>query len=234
MQWSSCSRNSTNNSRETYRGECRMKNKLTMGFIALALAVGIGFSMGNSVEAGNALDLNAKAPKADVKMKGVDGAWHTIQGVAGEKGTLVLFSCNACPWVKKWEDRISNIGNEYQQKGIGVIMINSNDPAKVAEDGFEEMVARTKAKAFGFPYVVDATSEVARAFGATRTPEAFLFDAKGKLVYHGAIDDNASDAKAVEVPYLKNALNAVIAGEAIPAAKTKALGCSIKFHNEDS
>ncbi|MGA1196605.1 MAG: thioredoxin family protein [Candidatus Latescibacterota bacterium] len=211
-----------------------MKNKLTMGFIALALAVGIGFSMGNSVEAGNALDLNAKAPKADVKMKGVDGAWHTIQGVAGEKGTLVLFSCNACPWVKKWEDRISSIGNEYQQKGIGVIMINSNDPAKVAEDGFEEMVARTKAKAFGFPYVVDATSEVARAFGATRTPEAFLFDAKGKLVYHGAIDDNASDAKAVEVPYLKNALNAVIAGEAIPAAKTKALGCSIKFHNEDS
>ncbi len=211
-----------------------MKNKLTMGFIALALAVGIGFSMGNSVEAGSALDLNAKAPKADVKMKGVDGAWHTIQGVAGEKGTLVLFSCNACPWVKKWEDRISSIGNEYQKKGIGVIMINSNDPAKVAEDGFEEMVARTKAKAFGFPYVVDATSEVARAFGATRTPEAFLFDAKGKLVYHGAIDDNASDAKAVEVPYLKNALNAVIAGEAIPAAKTKALGCSIKFHNEDS
>lgn len=211
-----------------------MKNKMIIGIIALAVAIGIGFTMGNSVEAGSALDLNAKAPKADVKMKGVDGAWHTIQGVAGEKGTLVLFSCNACPWVKKWEDRISSIGNEYQQKGIGVIMINSNDPAKVAEDGFEEMVARTKAKAFAFPYVVDATSEVARAFGATRTPEAFLFDAKGKLVYHGAIDDNASDAKAVEVPYLKNALNAVIAGEAIPAAKTKALGCSIKFHNEDS
>jgi len=211
-----------------------MKSKLTMGIIALALAVGIGFTMGNSVEAGSALELNAKAPKADVKMKGVDGAWHTIQGVAGEKGTLVLFSCNACPWVKKWEDRISSIGNDYQKKGIGVIMINSNDPAKVAEDGFDEMVARTKAKAFGFPYVVDATSEVARAFGATRTPEAFLFDAKGKLVYHGAIDDNASDAKAVEVPYLKNALNAVISGEAIPAAKTKALGCSIKFHNEDS
>ena len=211
-----------------------MKKKLTLGIIALAFAVGIGLTMGNSVEAGNALDLNAKAPKAEVKMKGVDGAWHTIQGVAGEKGTLVLFSCNACPWVKKWEDRISSIGNDYQKKGIGVIMINSNDPAKVAEDGFEEMVARTKAKAFGFPYVVDATSEVARAFGATRTPEAFLFDAKGKLVYHGAIDDNASDAKAVEVPYLKNALNAVISGQAIPTAKTKALGCSIKFHNEDS
>ena len=115
-----------------------------------------------------------------------------------------------------------------------MIMINSNDPAKVAEDGFDEMVLRTRAKGFAFPYVVDATSEVAVAFGATRTPEAYLFDASGKLVYHGAIDDNASDAAAVEVPYLKNALNAVIAGKAVPAAKTKALGCSIKFHNEDS
>lgn len=209
-----------------------MKSKLTLGIIALALTIGIGFTMGNNVEAGNALELNAKAPKADVKMKGVDGAWHTLQGVTGEKGTLVLFSCNACPWVKKWEDRISNIGNAYQKKGIGVIMINSNDPSKVAEDGYDEMVARAKAKAFGFPYVVDATSEVARAFGATRTPEAFLFDAKGKLVYHGAIDDNASDAKAVDVPYLKNALNAVVAGEAIPQAQTKALGCSIKFRGD--
>ena len=205
-----------------------MKNKFTLGIIALALA--IGFSI--NVEAGGALDLNAKAPKADIKMKGVDGAWHTLQGVAGEKGTLVLFSCNACPWVKKWEDRMSDIGNAYQKKGIGVIMINSNDPNKVAEDGYDEMVARAKAKKFGFPYVVDATSEVARAFGATRTPEAFLFDAKGKLVYHGAIDDNASDAKAVEVPYLKNALNALIAGEAISQAQTKALGCSIKFRGD--
>lgn len=209
-----------------------MKNKLTRGIIALALTIGIGFTMGNSVQAGSALELNAKAPKTDVKMKGVDGAWHTLQGVTGEKGTLVLFSCNACPWVKKWEDRMSDIGNAYQKKGIGVIMINSNDPSKVAEDGYEEMVARAKAKKFGFPYVVDATSEVARAFGATRTPEAFLFDAKGKLVYHGAIDDNASDAKAVDVPYLKNALNAVVAGEAIPQAQTKALGCSIKFRGD--
>lgn len=211
-----------------------MKQKLTFGILALALIVGMGFALNNSVEAGSALALDAKAPKADVKMKGVDGAWHTIEGVAGEKGTLVIFSCNACPWVKKWEDRISSIGNTYQEKGIGVIMINSNDPKKVAEDGFEEMVARTKAKAFGFPYVVDATSEVARAFGATRTPEVFLFDAKGKLVYHGAVDDNASDAKAVEVPYLTQALNAVISGKAVPQAQTKALGCGIKFRSEDS
>lgn len=211
-----------------------MKQKITLGIMALAIALGIGFTMGNSVEAGDVLKLNSTAPKADIKMKGVDGAWHSIQGVKGEKGTLVLFSCNACPWVKKWETRISDIGNAYQKKGIGVIMINPNDPAKVAEDGYEEMIKRAKERAFGFPYVVDATSEVARAFGATRTPEAFLFDAKGKLVYHGAIDDNASDAKAVDVPYLKNALNALIEGKNIPVAQTKALGCSIKFRSEDS
>ena len=206
--------------------------KYTLGFIALLVAAGLAFSLGNQAEAGDALKLGATAPKTDVKMKGVDGAWYTIKGVTGEKGTLVLFSCNACPWVKKWEDRISAIGNEYQQKGVGVIMINSNDPARVAEDGFEEMVARTKAKNFAFPYVVDATSEVARAFGATRTPEVFLFDAKGKLVYHGAVDDNASDPKDVENHYLKNALNAVLAGKDVPVAQTKALGCSIKFRGD--
>lgn len=208
--------------------------KIKLSIFAIAFALGIGFTTSTRVEAGGALDLNAKAPKTDVKMKGVDGAWHTIKGVAGEKGTLVLFSCNACPWVKKWEDRMSSIGNTYQEKGVGVIMINSNDPAKVAEDGYDEMVARAKAKAFGFPYVVDATSEVARAFGATRTPEVFLFDAKGKLVYHGAVDDSPSNPKAVDEPYLKNALNALVEGKAIPKAQTKALGCSIKFHSEDS
>jgi hypothetical protein len=206
--------------------------KLRNRILGIALAIGLCIMTSDRLEAANVLELEAKAPSAEVKMKGVDGAWYTIGGVAGEKGTLVLFSCNSCPWVKKWEERISGIGNAYQQKGFGVI--NANDPGKISEDGFGEMVARAKIRAFGFPYVVDETSEVARAFGATRTPEAFLFDAQGKLVYHGGIDDNASDAKAVEVPYLRNALNALIDGKAIPTKQTKALGCGIKLRSEDS
>ena len=106
-------------------------------------------------------------------------------------------------------------------------------PPRVSEDGFDEMVARAKALSYTFPYVVDPASQVARAFGASRTPEVFLFDDEGKLVYHGAIDDNASDANAVEAAYLKDALDALSAGEAISVSETKALGCSIKF-NEDS
>ena len=145
-----------------------------------------------------------------------------------------MFSCNHCPWVIAWEDRIAEIGNAYQKKGFGVIVINPNDPGVKGEDSYEEMVQRAKEKGFEFPYVVDATSDVARAFGATRTPEVFLFDTAGKLVYHGAIDDNARNPEAIEKHYLKDALNALVAGKAIPTAQTKALGCTIKWRKADS
>jgi len=209
--------------------------KLIYGTVALALTAGIGFSIGPTAEAGKkkALKLGAEVPVAHVELKGTDGKMHTITNVQNKKGTLVVFSCNSCPWAVKWEGRVASIGNEYQDKGFGVIVINSNDPKRVSEDGFDEMVKRAKTLSLEFPYVADPTSRVARAFGASRTPEVFLFDADGKLTYHGAIDDNASDANAVESAYLKDALNALLTGEEITTAKTKALGCGIKF-NKDS
>ena len=176
-----------------------------------------------------ALKIGDPVPMADVKMKNVDDRRLSIEDVKGEKGTLVIFSCNHCPYVKAWEDRIAALGNTYRKQGVGVIVINSNSSEKVPQDGFEEMVERAEAKGFEFPYVVDATSDVARAFGATRTPEAFLFDGEGKLVYHGAIDDNSGDPEGVESHYMKDALDAVIAGKAIGLKETKAIGCSIKF-----
>ncbi len=175
-----------------------------------------------------ALELGDGIPSADVKMKNVDGTEITLAGIRGAKGTLVLFSCNHCPFVKGWEARIATLGNESRENGIGVVQVNSNDPQK-AGDTYESMQQRAKARGFKFPYVVDATSDVARAFGATRTPEAYLFDAAGKLVYHGTIDDNYKSEKDVKTTYLKDALDAVIAGEAVPVAQTKAVGCSIKF-----
>ena len=176
-----------------------------------------------------ALSIGDRAPKADVKMKNVDGQELSISGVAGPKGTLVIFSCNHCPFVKAWEGRIAEIGNTYKTKGIGVIAINSNDPNANPEDGYEQMQQRAKDRGFAFPYVVDATSEVAKAFGASHTPEAYLFDKDGKLVYHGAIDDNSKDASQVASPYLKDALNALLAGNQIATKETKAIGCGIKF-----
>jgi len=167
-------------------------------------------------------------------MKNIDGTQWTLQKAQGKKGTLVIFSCNACPYAKAWEDRIVALGNSFSQKGIGVIQINANDPQRVSDDSFEKMVERAKAKGMKFPYVVDATSNVARAFGATRTPEIYLFDGSNKLVYTGAVDGNSEDASAVEAGehFLKTALEAVLLSKPIAIKKTKAIGCGIKFRRK--
>jgi len=178
-----------------------------------------------------ALELGAVAPKSDVKLKNVDGKELSLADVKGAKGTLVIFSCNHCPFVVAWEERIAKLGNEFLKKGVGVIQINSNDPAKAAGDSFEGMQKRAKERGFEFPYVVDADSGIARAFGATRTPEIYLFDAAGKLVYHGTIDDNHKDAAAAKEHYLKDALDALVAGKEISTKTTKAVGCTIKFRS---
>jgi peroxiredoxin len=176
-----------------------------------------------------ALALGEAVPKSDVPMKNVDGRELTIASVKGAKGTLVLFTCNHCPWVKAWEKRMVQIAAGARERGIGVIAINPNDPVGYPEDSYENMQKRAKEQGYGFPYVVDSTSDVARAFGATHTPEAFLFDARGKLVYHGAIDDNARQLGKVKARYLSDAVNTVAAGKPVAVAETKALGCSIKF-----
>lgn len=177
------------------------------------------------------LKIGAAAPMRSAKMKSVDGTEVSIEKSAGKNGTLVVFTCNACPWAKNWETRIASIGNAALESGVGVIAINSNDPAVNAEDDFGPMVERAKKLGLKFPYVVDGTSAVARAYGATRTPEAFLFDARGKLVYHGAVDDNARDEAAVKETWLHDAVQAVAAGKSVATAETKALGCSIKFRD---
>lgn len=166
---------------------------------------------------------------ADVEMRNVDGESLSLASVKGDKGTLVVFTCNHCPYAKAWEARVTALGNAYAKKGVGVVAVNPNDPSVQAEDGFDEMVARAEKLGMEFPYVVDATSDVARAFGASKTPEAFLFDADGALVYHGAVDDNAKDPDAVEATYLKDALDAVLAGEPVAVPTSKSVGCTIKF-----
>ncbi|HTS17351.1 MAG TPA: thioredoxin family protein [Verrucomicrobiae bacterium] len=183
--------------------------------------------------AGSAFGLNIgdKAPSTTVKMKNVDGKEVSIADVTGKEGTLVIFSCNHCPFVKAWQGRIASIGNAAQAGGIGVIAINSNDPTDYPEDSYAEMQKRAQDLGFKFPYVVDATSDVARAFGATRTPEAFLFDKDGKLVYHGAIDDS-KEADQVTKHYLQDAVSAVEAGKTVPVAESKFVGCGIKFRKQ--
>ena len=181
--------------------------------------------------AGGALPIGATIPMADVKMKNVDGKELDLAEVKKPAGTLVVFTCNHCPFAKMWESRIVELGNTYAAKGIGVVAINANDPKVAADDSFDVMQQRAKERGMQFPYVVDATSNLARAFGATKTPEAFLFDKEGKLVYHGAIDDNGQEPSKVENAYLKLALEAVVNGGEVPVKETKSIGCGIKFRS---
>ena len=201
---------------------------------SLVLVSGAPVGAGETTTTPTSLALGAKAPMATSKMKTANGKEVSIADVKGAKGTLVVFTCNACPWAKKWEERIVNLGNEAGAKGIGMIAINSNDPKVNADDSYDVMKTRAKERGMKFAYAYDATSDVARAFGATRTPEAFLFDANGKLVYHGTIDDNADDAAAVKEAYLNDAVNAVASGKAVAVSETKALGCGIKFRNKSA
>lgn len=193
------------------------------------LALSFLFLSSGQALADDALTIGDQLVKTDVAMKGVSGESTTIAKAAGEKGTLVVFTCNHCPYVKAWEERIAEVGNDALTKDVGVIAINSNDPEKYPEDDMGEMKKRAKKFGLKFPYVVDSTSDVARAYGAAKTPEFFLFDADGKLVYHGALDDNAEDPEKVEKTWLADAINALAEGKEIEVATTKALGCSIKF-----
>lgn len=196
--------------------------------LAIAATVGIAVT---SMLAADTLPIGGSIPMADVKMKGVDGKEVALADVKKPAGTLVVFTCNHCPYAKMWESRIVELGNTYAAKGIGVIAVNANDPKVAPDDSFEGMQQRAKERGIKYPYVVDATSNLARAFGATKTPEAFLFDKDGKLAYHGTIDDNGQEPEKVEKPYLKNALDAVLAGGQVPVKETKSIGCGIKFRS---
>ena len=117
---------------------------------SLVIVTGAPAYAGETATAPTALALGAKAPMADTKMKATNGKEISIADVKGAKGTLVVFTCNACPWAKKWESRIVKLGNEASKKGIGMIAINSNDPNVVAADGYDQMVVRAKERGMKF------------------------------------------------------------------------------------
>lgn len=162
-------------------------------------------------------------------LKGVDGKSHSLDEFRGKNALAVIFWANHCPYVKAWEDRIIQLQQEYADRGVQFILINSNDPTKYPEDSFERMQDRARAKRYPFPYLFDETQQVARAYGAERTPEVFLFDQQHLLRYHGAPDDNVEDPKAVRHHYLRDAIEAVLHGEKVPTQTTKPVGCTVKW-----
>jgi len=194
---------------------------MKLASILVGIAVGITLAGAGGAIAGESsggLALGAKVPAvvAKTKMKNVDGKMVSIADVAGKSGTLVIFTCNHCPFARDWEQRIVELANGYSKKGIGVLLVNANDPSIAKTDTPELIKARHQEKAMSVPYVIDENQSVARAFGASVTPEAFLFDKGGKLTYHGTIDDNHKEPDKVTKHYLKDALEAVSGGKAPP------------------
>lgn len=199
--------------------------KITLLSIAIVLATVITAFKPNPTH--TELEIGATIPKSDYKMLDVSGKEVTLAEIKKENGLLVIFSCNTCPYVKLSETRIKEVAAFSKRNKIGVILINSNEAQRDAEDSLDEMKKYATAQNYDFNYVVDKNSQLANAFGATRTPHVFLFD-KNALVYRGAIDDNIKDAAEAKEHFLKDAIVAVGSGKAVKINSTKSVGCSIK------
>jgi thioredoxin-related protein len=175
-----------------------------------------------------AIKNGSKIPLAKVEMLDVSGKKLSLQNVKKEKGTLVVFSSNTCPFVVQWEDRYRDLEMLTNRLNVGLVFINSNENQRQGVDSYEAMKELAQKNAYQAPYLVDEDSKLANAFGAKTTPHIFLFDAEDKLVYQGSIDDNSKDKNEVKEKYLQNALYNMANGNPIEPAETKAVGCSIK------
>jgi thioredoxin-related protein len=193
-------------------------------FTATAIAV-ISFAF---TTFSGVLPIGATIPKADLKLKDISGKEISLKDAKKKNGLLVMFSCNTCPWVVKNQSRTNEIANYALSKEIGVILLNSNEGQRDEADSFSEMKEYAANQGYKWYYAVDANNVLADEFGANRTPEVFLFNADGKHVYHGAIDDNPGDAGNVKRKHLQVAIDEVVGGKDVSTKESRSMGCQIK------
>lgn len=171
----------------------------------------------------------------DFSLTNIDGSNISLSDYANEKGVMVIFSCNPCPYVIAYEDRIIDLHNRYASQGFPLVLINPNDAEKQPVDSMDEMRVRAEEKNYPFPYLKDEDQSVYKAYGATRTPEIFLLKNNGNgefvVAYTGTVDDNYKDASAVNASYASDAVDALLKGETPNPASTVAIGCSIVAKN---
>jgi peroxiredoxin len=171
------------------------------------------------------ITLAAEAPPFD--LPGVDGESHSLDDYADAPALAVVWSCNHCPYVQAWEGRMIGLQREYADRGFRLVAVSSNDAEAYPEDSFAAMKERAEAEGFNFDYLYDEDQSVLDAYGAERTPEVFLFDHGRKLVYHGAIDDSREE-EGVTQEYLRDAIEALLAGDPPGVSETPAVGCTVK------
>lgn len=197
--------------------------KIFFAALPLAAIVLLSFAVVN-----DPLPIGSALPNPGAKMKDITGKEVSFTDAMKKNGLLVMFSCNTCPVVKKYQSRTLELAKIAKSKDIGVILLNSNEATRGDGDSYDDMKEYASEQGYHFNYVVDAQSAMANAFGATRTPEVFLFDKNGKLVYHGAIDDNSNGPEDVTKKYASTAIEELVAGKEIATKQTKSVGCTIK------
>lgn len=195
----------------------RMFLIITMLSIAALTSLAQGYKIGDKA--------------TDFNLKNVDGKMVSMANFTDAKGFVVIFSCNHCPYVVAYEDRMIELHNKYAPKGYPVIAINPNNPEVQPQDSYEKMIERANEKKFPFVYLFDEGQKVYPKYGATRTPHIYLLNKKGSnliVEYIGAIDNNYKDASQVTEKYLADAIDALLAGKKPSVTETKAIGCTIK------
>lgn len=191
---------------------------LALSFTQQEIEENTGYKVGDSV--------------TDFSLKNVDGKMVKLADYKDAKGFIVVFTCNHCPYAIKYENRINELNKKYADKGYPVIAINPNDAVKYPTDSYDSMVYFAKEKGFTFPYLHDETQEIAKAFGAAKTPHTYVIsNKKGKLTveYIGAIDDNYKTEAEVKEKYVEAAVDALLANKKVKVTTTKAIGCGIKW-----
>lgn len=199
-----------------------LKNTIALAFLILITAaagkLNFNYGVGDTV--------------SDFKLKNVDGKMVSLTDYKSSKGVIVIFDCNTCPYSRAYNERIIQLNKKYASQGFPVVAINANDPEQSDGDSFTEMVNLAKRKGYDFPYLVDETQAVAKSFGATNTPHVFVLKNDNnafKVAYIGAIDDSPRDASSASKKYVENAVDALLLNKPVPSAKTKAIGCGIKW-----
>jgi glutathione peroxidase-family protein len=188
------------------------------------------------------LFMNASKPEAgygvgdyvsDFKLPNIDGKQVSLADYGSAKGFIVIFTCNTCPYAKAYESRIMALDTKYASKGFPVVAINPNDVEKQPGDSMDEMKKVSTKKGYTFPYLRDDSQEVAKAFGATKTPHVYLLNkeesGKYKVEFIGAIDNSPNDVSDVSETYVEDAINALLAGSKPKVTEKRAIGCTIKW-----
>jgi peroxiredoxin len=217
-----------------------MKNNknLAIAFIVLALAAITIFTVNSKKINAKPLDNQLVAYQigdavADFSLKNIDGSSVSL-ATLNTSGVILVFTCNHCPYAKAYENRIIDLDKKYKSMGYPVLAINPNNVGSAGEDGSDENKKMASEKGFTFPYLKDENQAVTNAFGAKRTPTAFVLKKENDkfiLKYAGAIDDNSQSAESATKKYVEQAIGELILGKNVSITSTKAIGCGIKFKN---